>query len=611
LASERLLRLLTCGSVDDGKSTLIGRLLLDSKSLFDDQLIAVRKASERYGTRGDDLDLALVLDGLDAEREQGITIDVAYRFFSTQSRSFIIADTPGHEQYTRNMATGASTADLAIILVDARKGILTQTRRHSYICSLLGIKSVVLAINKMDLVGYSSAVFESWVSEYQAFAKRLGFDLVMPIPICARDGDNIVRRSDAMSWYQGPTLLAHLETQPSVDAKPDGPLRFPVQLVNRLDADARGYAGTIVSGSMAVGDPIIVAGSGQKSSVARIVTFDGDRKLAQAGDAITLVLGNDVDVTRGDLIVGEQRRPSVADQFACHLIWLDAEPMLPGRSYLLKCGKATLPARVSKIKHRIDVNTLDERPARTLALNEIGICNVATSGNLAFDSYADNRATGSFILIDRFTNNTVGAGMIAFPLRRAHNIHHEHHVVSKAQRAAQKAQKPMILWFTGLSGAGKSTIANLVEASLQASGHHTFTLDGDNVRHGLNRDLSFTDADRVENIRRVSEVAKLMLDAGLIVICTFISPFRAERDGLRDMVEPGEFVEIFIDTSLEECMQRDVKGLYRAALAGEILNFTGLNSPYEAPLNPDLLIQSSETAAEAAARITAYVRSAQ
>ncbi|MCK1364135.1 sulfate adenylyltransferase subunit CysN [Bradyrhizobium sp. 62] len=602
-----LLRLLTCGSVDDGKSTLIGRLLVDSKSIFQDQLSAAERDSVRYGTNEEEVDLALLLDGLEAEREQGITIDVAYRFFAARNRSFIVADTPGHEQYTRNMATGASTADLAIILVDARKGLLTQTKRHSFICSLLGIRDVVLAVNKMDLVGYSRETFDLIVEAYGKFAQPLEFGSVIAIPISGRFGANVVSPSPLTPWYEGPSLLDHLEhVDVSAEANAQ-PFRLPVQLVSRPHSDFRGYSGTVATGSVARGDDVVVAKSGRQTVVSKIVTFDGEREEAAAGDSITLVLGDEIDIARGDVLVDPQDRPAVADQFACKLIWMDDDPMLPGRSYLLKCGTQKIPARITTLKHQIDINTLDQRAARTLRLNEIGICNISTSASLVFDPYAHNRRTGSFILIDRSTNATAGAGMILFPLRRATNIHHHDHLIGKTQHATLKQQKPTILWFTGLSGSGKSTIANQLEKILHDFGYHTFLLDGDNIRHGLNRDLGFTDADRVENIRRVGEVAKLMLDAGLIVICCFISPFRAERDSLRELVGPDELVEIFVDTPIEDCIQRDPKGLYAAALAGKIKNFTGVDSPYEPPERPDIHIRKSEDVTEAASRIAAWL----
>jgi bifunctional enzyme CysN/CysC len=605
---KSLLRFLTCGSVDDGKSTLIGRLLYDSRLILDDQLAALTRDSGRYGTLGEEPDLALLVDGLEAEREQGITIDVAYRYFATPRRAFIVADTPGHEQYTRNMATGASTADLAVVLVDARKGLLVQTRRHSYICSLLGIRQIVLAVNKIDLVPRPEEVFRGIVAEYLSFIGPMNFSRVVPIPISARYGDNVAAKSERTPWYHGPSLLEHLETVEVAQTAAELPLRLPVQWVNRPNADFRGYAGTVVSGRVAVGDDVVVAESGKTSRIERIVTFDGDLDRASAGDAVTLTLSDEIDISRGDLLVAPQQRPEVADQFSAHLLWMNEEALLPGRSYLLRIGTTTLPAQVTTLKHKIDVNTLEQRPGRTLGLNEIGLCNLSTARPIAFDAYAENRRTGAFILIDRFTHATAGAGMITHGLRRATNIHRHSHSVDKAARAALKHQKPCVLWFTGLSGSGKSTIADLVEKALHAQGIHTMVLDGDNIRHGINRDLGFTEADRVENIRRVGETAKLFVEAGLVVLASFISPFRAERDGVREQLGSGEFVEIFVDVPLEECIRRDPKGLYAKALAGGIKNFTGIDSPYEAPVAPDLHVAGvEETPAMAAARIVQWV----
>jgi bifunctional enzyme CysN/CysC len=603
-AEKGLLRFLTCGSVDDGKSTLIGRLLYDSKLILDDQLASITRDSGRYGTLGEETDLALLVDGLEAEREQGITIDVAYRYFATPRRAFIVADTPGHEQYTRNMATGASTTDLAVVLVDARKGVLSQTRRHSYICSLLGVRSIVLAVNKIDLVEWSEEVFRRIVAEYLSFVGPLNFSKVVPIPMSARHGDNIVARSQRTSWYDGPSLLDHLETVEVAQTAARLALRFPVQWVNRPNLDFRGYAGTVASGRVAVGDDVVVASSGKASRIQRIVTFDGDRASANAGDAVTLTLADEVDIGRGDVLVPPQQRPEVTDQFRAHLLWMNEEPLLPGRSYLLRIGTRTLPAQVTTLKYKIDVNTLEQRPGRTLRLNEIGFCNLSTASPVAFDAYADNRRTGAFVLIDRFTHATAGAGMIAFGLRRATNIHRQSHLVDKAARAALNCQTPCVLWFTGLPGSGKSTLANLVEKALHRRGIHTMTLDGDNIRHGVNRDLGFTEADRVENIRRVGETAKLFVEAGLVVLCSFISPFRAERDMVRELLAPGEFAEIFVDVPLAECIRRDPKGLYAKALAGGIENFTGIDSPYEAPQAPDIHVAGvQETPETAAARI--------
>lgn len=608
-ARKTFLRFLTCGSVDDGKSTLIGRLLYDSKLIFEDQLQTLENDSRRHGTTGEEIDLALLTDGLEAEREQGITIDVAYRFFATQKRKYIVADTPGHEQYTRNMATGASTADLAIILVDARKGLLTQTRRHAYICSLLGIQHVVLAVNKIDLVGYAQDTFASIDRSFRDFAGKLEFASMVSIPLSARFGDNVLTRSAAMAWYEGPTLVEHLDNIDVTTEREALAFRMHVQWVNRPNADFRGFAGTIASGRVAPGDRVTVAGSGRSSCVARITTHDGDMTAAIAGDAVTLTLEDEVDISRGDMLVDGTRRPEVSDQFAAHVLWMSEDEMLPGRQYLLKAGCMTLPATATELKHKVDVNSLDRLAAKTLQLNEVGFCNFSLAGPIAFDPYRINRDTGSFILIDRYTNATVAAGMIAFGLRRATNVHWQALDVSKQVRADLKGQKPTILWFTGLSGSGKSTIANLVERKLVAEGRHTYLLDGDNIRHGLNRDLGFTDADRVENIRRVAETAKLFVDAGLIVLVSFISPFRSERRTARELMAPGEFLEVYVDTPLEVCIARDPKGLYRRAKAGEIRNFTGLDSPYEPPENPDIHVTTVDAAPEEAAdRIIARLR---
>ena len=601
---KSLLRFLTCGSVDDGKSTLIGRLLYESKQIFDDHLAALERDSKKHGTTGEDIDLALLVDGLEAERQQGITIDVAYRFFATARRSFIVADTPGHEQYTRNMATGASNADLAIILIDARKGVLTQTKRHSYICSLLGVRHVVVAVNKIDLLDYDQAAFDRIVAEYQAFADKLGFASITPIPLSARFGDNVTVRSPQTGWYQGPTLVEHLET---IDVESDAaakPFRFPVQWVNRPNLDFRGFAGTIASGVVKAGDPIVVAASGKQTRVERIVTADGDLAEARAGDAVTLTLADEVDVARGDVLVPPTERPEVADQFAAHVLWMAEEALLPGRPYLMRIGTSYTPVKITALKHKVDVDTLEHLAGKTLALNEIGFCNLSTAAPVAFDAYADNRETGAFILIDRYTNATVGAGMISFGLRRAANIHRQDLMVSRPEREALNGHKPAVLWFTGLSGSGKSTIANLVERELHDRGVRTFLLDGDNVRHGLNRDLGFTDEDRVENIRRVGEVAKLFVEAGLVVLCSFISPFRAERRMVRELFGQDEFIEVFVDTPLETCMARDPKGLYAKAKAGQIAHFTGVNSPYEAPDAAELTLSpAASTPAEAAAAV--------
>jgi bifunctional enzyme CysN/CysC len=606
---KSLLRFLTCGSVDDGKSTLIGRLLYDTKLLFEDTLASLEKDSKKFGTNGDDIDFALLVDGLEAEREQGITIDVAYRFFATDKRKFIVADTPGHEQYTRNMATGASNSDLAVILIDARKGVLTQTRRHAYIASLLGIRHVVLAVNKIDLVEYSQAVFDKIVSDFHVFAARLNFTSQVAIPLSARYGGNVIEKSKETPWYSGLSLLSHLEIV-DVDTAPAGkPFRLPVQWVNRPDLDFRGFCGTIAGGRIKPGVAIAVAKSGRISKVSRIVTMDGDLPEAVAGDAVTLTLADEVDISRGDVLSDPAERPIVSDQFAAHLLWMADEELLPGRQYLLKLGTATVPAQVSSLKHKIDVNTLDSHAARTLALNEVGYANFSLAQPLAFDAYRDNRDTGGFIVIDRFTNATVGAGMIDFSLMRATNVHWQALDVNKQARATLKGQKPVVLWFTGLSGSGKSTIANLVEKALTAERKHTYLLDGDNVRHGLNRDLGFTDADRVENIRRVGEAAKLFVDAGLIVLTAFISPFRSERRMARELVGEGEFLEVFVDTPIEICMQRDPKGLYEKAKAGKIKNFTGIDSPYEEPERADLAIKTVEATPEAHAQaIVGYLR---
>jgi bifunctional enzyme CysN/CysC len=583
-----LLRFITCGSVDDGKSTLIGRLLHDSKLIFEDQLAALAKDSERHGTTGDDIDLALLVDGLQAEREQGITIDVAYRFFSTPNRSFMVADTPGHEQYTRNMATGASNAQLAVILIDARKGVLVQTKRHSFICSLLGIRHVVLAVNKIDLAGYAKETFDRIVGDYAAFASKLGFVSIVPIPISARFGDNVTKPSANTPWYRGPALLDYLEDVEADQAVEAKPFRFPVQWVNRPSHDFRGYSGTVAAGQIRCGDPVIVVPSGRATRVDRIVTSDGALAHASSGDAVTITLADEVDIARGDVLVAPAARPEVADQFAAHVIWMDQEALIPGRSYLVRVGTKVAPASITAIKYKIDVNTQEHLAAQTLGLNDIGFCNISTASPIVFDPYEQIRKTGAFIIIDRYSNRTVGAGMIAFGLRRATNIHWQPVLVRKSERAALKKQKPAVVWFTGLSGAGKSTIANIVEQQLYAAGCHTVMLDGDNVRHGLCRDLGFTEADRVENIRRVGEVAKLMVEGGLIVLCSFISPYRAERDMVRALVGEGEFVEVFVDTPIGDCIERDPKGLYAKAKAGTLKNFTGIDAPYEVPDAPEV-----------------------
>ncbi|WP_237151513.1 sulfate adenylyltransferase subunit CysN [Oryzibacter oryziterrae] len=605
---KSLLRFLTCGSVDDGKSTLIGRLLYDTKLLFEDQLASLEKDSKKHGTVGEDIDFALLVDGLEAEREQGITIDVAYRFFATDKRKFIVADTPGHEQYTRNMATGASNSDLAVILVDSRYGILTQTRRHSFIASLLGIRHVVLAVNKIDLAGYSEDVFNRIVAEYKAFAADFGFHTFQPIPLSARFGDNVLERGPNMPWYTGPTLVEHLET---VDIEQDlvaKPFRMPVQWVNRPNLDFRGFSGTIASGLVRPGDAVVVAKSGRSSTVKAIVTHNGDLPEAGAGEAVTITLNDEIDISRGDVLTAPDNRPEVSDQFAAHLIWMADEPLYPGRPYLIKLGTKLVPGQVTEIKHKIDVNTFSELAAKTLALNEVAVVNFALSEAIAFDPYCEHHDTGAFIVIDRISNLTVGAGMVDFGLRRASNIHWQALDVTKESRAAAKQQKPVVLWFTGLSGSGKSTIANLVERRLHSLDRHTFTLDGDNVRHGLNKDLGFSDADRVENIRRVAETAKLFVDAGLIVLVSFISPFRSERQLARELLEDGEFVEIFVNTPLDVAEARDPKGLYKKAREGKIQNFTGISSPYEAPENPELTLDTTAyTSEELADQIVAWL----
>jgi len=593
-----MLRFITCGSVDDGKSTLIGRLLWDSKLIFEDQLAALEVDSKRVGTQGEEIDYALLLDGLQAEREQGITIDVAYRFFSTDKRKFIVADTPGHEQYTRNMVTGASTADVAVILIDARKGVLTQTKRHSYLVSLVGIKNILVAINKMDLVDYSQERFTAIKQEYEEFAKDLGFGQITCIPISALKGDNLLESSSQTPWYQGQPLLHYLETVETAENAAEKDFRMRVQWVNRPNLDFRGFCGTIASGTIRPGDEVIVPSSGQTSRISKIVTMDGDLEEAFAGQAVTICLEDEIDISRGDMLTTPLSRPSHADQFEAKLVWLHEDALLPGRSYLLKAGSVTAPAQVSELKRKVNVNTLQLEPGKTLEMNEVGICNISINRAISFDSYTTNRHTGNFILIDRFTNATVGAGMIDFPLRRATNIHWQSVDLDKQCRSDLKGQKPQVLWFTGLSGAGKSTIANLVEKKLHSLGKHTYLLDGDNVRHGLNRDLGFTDADRVENIRRIAETAKLLVDAGMIVLTAFISPFKSERDMARGLLEKDEFVEIFVDTPLEVCEQRDPKGLYQKARAGELPNFTGIDSVYEAPENPEIVVEAGLRSAE-------------
>ena len=599
---KTLLRFITCGSVDDGKSTLIGRLLYDSKMIFEDQLAALEADSKRVGTQGQEIDFALLVDGLAAEREQGITIDVAYRFFATEKRKFIVADTPGHEQYTRNMVTGASTADLAVILIDARKGVLTQTRRHSYLVHLIGLRHIVLAVNKMDLVGYDQTVFDAIVADYRAFAESIGITAFTPIPISGFKGDNITALSGNTPWYAGPTLIQHLE-EVELDQTTDQarPFRLPVQWVNRPNLDFRGFAGLIASGSVKPGDAVRLLPSGKTSTVARIVTLEGDLDQAVAGQSVTLTLADEVDCSRGDVIAAADAPPQAADQFEATIVWMADDEMLPGRPYWLKLGTQTVTANVQAPKYQVNVNTMEQLAAKTLELNAIGVANLSTDRALVFEPYADNRALGGFILIDKFTNATVAAGMIHFALRRSQNVHWQALDVSREHHAKLKNQKPAVIWLTGLSGAGKSTIANLIEKKLARMNRHTFLLDGDNVRHGLNKDLGFTDADRVENIRRVGEVAKLMTDAGLIVITAFISPFRAEREMVRQMMASGEFIEVHIDTPLAEAERRDVKGLYKKARSGQLKNFTGIDSPYEAPAAPELRIDTTQMTPEQAA----------
>jgi bifunctional enzyme CysN/CysC len=603
------LRFITCGSVDDGKSTLLGRLLHDSKAIFEDQLSATAVESKTYGTQGDSVDLALLVDGLQAEREQGITIDVAYRYFETDKRKFIAADTPGHEQYTRNMATGASTADLAIILVDARKGMLSQTRRHSYIASLLGIRHVVLAVNKLDLVGYDQEVFERIATAYAGFAESLGIADVHMVPLSALTGDNVFAAKGEMPWYAGPSLMAILE---EVDIHRDDAarsFRMPVQWVNRPNENFRGYSGTVLSGTIGTGDAITASLSGRSSRVTRILGPGGDLSRAQAGQAVTLVLADEIDISRGDVLAVPEDLPEVADQLAAHVLWMDSEPMLPERTYVARFAAANATAQITDLVHQVDVNTLDQLAAKTLALNEVGYCKIALDRAVAFDSYRAERGNGSFVLIDKFTNMTVGAGVIDFALRRASNIAWHDMKVDKAARARANDQKPCVLWFTGLSGSGKSTVADRLEQKLHVLGKRTYLLDGDNVRHGLNKDLGFTDQDRVENIRRVAEVAKLMMDAGLVVLTSFISPFRSERQMARALMDDGEFIEVFVDTPLDVCESRDPKGLYKKARAGELKNFTGIDSEYEAPENAEIVLKSAESDPDALAdQIIAYLK---
>ncbi|EIZ80609.1 adenylylsulfate kinase [Novosphingobium sp. Rr 2-17] len=601
---KTMLRFITCGSVDDGKSTLIGRLLYDSKMIFEDQLAALESDSKKVGTQGQEIDFALLVDGLAAEREQGITIDVAYRFFNTEKRKFIVADCPGHEQYTRNMVTGASTADLAVILIDARKGVLVQTRRHSYLCHLIGIRNVVLAVNKMDLVDYSQDVFDRIVADYAAFAQSIGIESFTAMPISGFKGDNITTHSANTPWYVGPTLMDHLETVEvlsSIDA--DKPFRLPVQWVNRPNLDFRGFSGLIATGSVKPGDEVRVLPSGKTSTVTRIVTFNGDLDEAVAGQSVTVCFADEIDCSRGSVIATADNPPQTADQFEATIVWMADEPLTPGRAYWFKLGTQQVSATVQEPKYTVNVNTLEHLAAKTLELNAIGVAQVTTDKPIVFEPYADNRTLGGFILIDKMTNATVAAGMLNFSLRRSQNVHWQALDIGRKQHADLKNQKPAVLWFTGLSGSGKSTIANLVEKKLHRMNRHTFLLDGDNVRHGLNKDLGFTEADRIENIRRVGEVAKLMSDAGLIVITAFISPFQADREMVRAMLPEGEFLEVFIDTPLSVAEERDVKGLYKKARSGQLKNFTGIDSPYEAPRNPEIHIDTTAITAEQAASL--------
>ncbi|WP_408591124.1 sulfate adenylyltransferase subunit CysN [Novosphingobium sp.] len=599
---KTMLRFITCGSVDDGKSTLIGRLLYDSKMIFEDQLAALESDSRRVGTQGQEIDFALLVDGLAAEREQGITIDVAYRFFNTEKRKFIVADCPGHEQYTRNMITGASTADLAVILVDARKGVLVQTRRHSYLTHLIGIRNIVLAVNKMDLVGYDQGTYDAIVRDYTEFARSIGIERFTALPISGFKGDNITTRSANTAWYRGPTLIEHLETVEVNTARDiDKPFRLPVQWVNRPNLDFRGFSGLIAAGTIKPGDPVRVLPSGKTSTVSRIVTMDGDLESAVAGQSVTVCIADEIDCSRGDVIASADAPPQAANQFESTLVWLSDEALIPGRAYWLKLATQTVSATVQSPKYAVNVNTLEHVAVKTLDLNAIGVVELTTDKRLVFEPYVDDRTLGGYILIDKITNATVAAGMLHFSLRRAQNVHWQALDVSRDAHAALKGQKASVLWFTGLSGSGKSTIANLVEKKLHAMGKHTFLLDGDNVRHGLNKDLGFTEADRIENIRRVGEVARLMTDAGLIVLTAFISPFRAEREMVRKLLPEGEFVEVFIDTPLEEAERRDVKGLYKKARAGQLRNFTGIDSPYEAPLSPEIRVDTTRESPEDAA----------
>ncbi|MDG1554271.1 MAG: sulfate adenylyltransferase subunit CysN [Candidatus Thalassarchaeaceae archaeon] len=599
---KSLLRFITCGSVDDGKSTLIGRMLYESHMLFDDQLSSLKIDSKKVGTQGEEIDFALLVDGLAAEREQGITIDVAYRFFSTDKRKYIVADTPGHEEYTRNMATGASTADVAIILVDAEQGVLTQTRRHSFIVSMVGVKNVLLAINKLDLVEYSQQVYDDIVSEYREFAdSALNLESITPIPISALMGDNVVNKSENTPWFNGQTIMQYLETVEVSNQKALQSFRMPVQWVNRPNSKFRGFSGLIASGEINTGDEVRILPGGNTSRIKSIITWEGELPKAKAGKSVTITLEDEIDVSRGDIIAPSTDPCGEADQFQTRILWMNNDAMMPGRQYLLKSSTQSATLTLGKLKHRIDVNTLDLLPAKTLQLNEIGVCNISLDKRIAFDSYDENQTMGGFIIVDRLSNNTVGMGLIDFALRRSENIHWQKMDVSQNSRAEQKSQTPRIIWFTGLSGSGKSSIANILEKKLQSLGKHTITLDGDNIRHGLNRDLGFTEADRVENIRRVGEVAKLMLNSGLICITSFISPFESERAMARSLVSENEFVEVFVDTPLSVCEERDVKGLYAKARSGEIPNFTGISSPFEGPKNPEIRIDTTKISAEEAA----------
>ena len=599
---KSLLRFITCGSVDDGKSTLIGRMLYESQMLFDDQLSALKHDSKKIGTQGNEIDFALLVDGLAAEREQGITIDVAYRFFSTDKRKYIVADTPGHEEYTRNMATGASTADVAIILIDAEQGVLTQTRRHSFIVSMVGVKKVLLAVNKLDLVNYSQEVYNQIVSDYSDFAENaLDLESITAVPISALLGDNVVEKSEKTPWYKGETIMQYLENIEVKNQRKQTPFRMPVQWVNRPNSSFRGFTGLIASGETKVGDKIRLHPGGNESTIESIITWGGELPKASAGQSVTITLNDEIDVSRGDIIATSTDPCGEADQFQSRILWMSDDAMIPGRQYILKSNTQSATLTLGRLKHRIDVNTLDHLPAKTLELNEIGVCNISLDKRIAFDSYENNQTMGGFIVIDRLSNNTVGMGLIDFALRRSENIHWQKMDVSKESRAEQKSQIPKLIWFTGLSGSGKSSIANILEKKLQSLGKHTITLDGDNIRHGLNRDLGFTAADRVENIRRVGEVAKLMVNSGLICITSFISPFESERKMARSLVLENEFIEVFVDTPLSVCEERDVKGLYAKARSGQIPNFTGISSPYEPPKNPEIRIDTTKVSAEEAA----------